>query len=76
MSAARRTFVGMRTPEEIAADVKVERIREAVGLEIAERGRTSAGRIARRTGLPVDEVRALLPVAQQRAGWSEVLAAA
>jgi hypothetical protein len=51
----------LRTPEQIVADMRRERIREAVAAEIAERGSTTLGRISRRTGLPREEVEALVP---------------
>lgn len=65
----------MRTPAQIALDVKRQRVREAVAAEVAERGRTSVGRIARRTGLPLEEVRELMPPLIGAAG-GELAAAA
>jgi len=68
----------MRSPAEIAADVKCQRVREAMLAELAAgRGTLLAGRISRRTGIPVEEVRAIFPVVQpQIAGRDQDLAAA
>lgn len=51
-----RTLEGMRTPEQIAKDVKRERVREAVDVERREHGAVRPGRVQRRVRLPREEV--------------------
>lgn len=53
----------LRTPAEIAADVKRQRILEAAQAIAAEGGTLTPGRIARDARLPVDDVVELVP------GW-------
>lgn len=68
--------MALRTPAQIAADVKRQRIAEVVADEIERYGYTSLARVARRTGLEQADVAALVPEIQEEAGWTPVLAVA
>lgn len=67
----------MRTPEQIADDVKRQRIREAAVACLAAGAPLRIGRVARDAGVSVDDVHRLFPDGSfGEHGWPALLAAA